>query len=111
MAEQPKDAIEDFEKAWAQKGQAVYVLRLYVSGATAKSVQAIANIKQICSEHLEGRFELEVIDIYQKPHMAKNDQIVALPTLVKKLPIPLRRIIGDLSDKERVLLGLDLVEK
>jgi len=111
MEERFKEASESFEKAAQERELADYVLKLYVSGATPKSVQAIANIKRICEEHLERRYELEVIDIYQKPEMAKRDQIVALPTLVKKLPEPLRRIIGDLSDTERVLAGLDLVHK
>jgi len=85
-----------------------YVLRLYVTGMTTRSTQAIANIKAICEEHLEGRYDLEVIDIYQHPQLAADEQIIAAPTLVKQLPEPLRRFIGDLSDRERVLLGLDL---
>jgi circadian clock protein KaiB len=111
MAKPPKDASKAFEEALSQKDQAGYLLRLYVTGATPKSVQAIANIKKICEEHLKDRYELEVVDTYQRPQMAKQDQIVALPTLVKKLPTPLRRIIGDLSDIEKVLVGLDLIEK
>lgn len=85
-----------------------YLLRLYVTGLTPKSVQAIANIKRICTEHLEGRYTLEVIDLYQQPERAREAQIIAAPTLVKELPSPLRRIIGDLADQERVLVGLDL---
>ena len=85
-----------------------YVLRLYVTGATSSSRRAILNINSICSEHLEGKYDLEVIDIHQKPNLAKDEQIVAAPTLIKHLPRPLRRIIGDLSDRERVLFGLDL---
>ena len=111
MTEPFKDAIDDFEKALAQKSQSEYVLRLYVTGTTPKSVQAISSIKKICETHLKGRYDLEVIDTYQKPQMAKKDQVVALPTLIKELPSPLRRIIGDLSDTEKVLVGLDLVEK
>jgi circadian clock protein KaiB len=87
------------------------VLRLYVTGTTPASVRALANLKRICEEHLQGQYELEVIDIYEKPALARGEQIVATPTLVKKLPAPLRRLVGDLSDKERVLLGLDLREK
>jgi circadian clock protein KaiB len=83
-------------------------LRLYVTGMTTRSTEAFAMIKSICEEHLEGRYDLEVIDIYQHPQLAKDEQIIAVPTLVKKLPAPLRRFIGNLSDKERVLLGLDL---
>jgi circadian clock protein KaiB len=85
-----------------------YLLRLYVTGMTPKSVHAIANIKRICAEHLEGRYTLEVIDLYQQPERAREAQIIAAPTLVKELPSPLRRIIGDLADCERVLVGLDL---
>jgi circadian clock protein KaiB len=75
---------------------------------TPRSARAIANIQEICEEHLKGRYALEVIDIYQQPVLARGDQIVAVPTLLKKLPLPLRRLIGDLSDRERVLIGLDL---
>ena len=85
-----------------------YLLRLYVSGSTLKSARAVANIKQACDEHLTGRYHLEVIDIFQQPHLARGEQIVAVPTLIKRLPLPLRRLIGDMSDHEKVLLGLDL---
>ena len=85
-----------------------YVLRLYVAGTTPRSTRAIVNIKKICEEHLQGRYDLQVIDIYQQPVLAAGEQIIAVPTLIKKLPPPLRRIIGDLSDLERVLIGLDL---
>jgi circadian clock protein KaiB len=84
------------------------VLRLYVTGMTARSARAINNIRAICEEHLRGRYDLEVVDVYQQPVLARGEQIVAAPTLVKQLPLPLRRIIGDMSDKDRVLLGLDL---
>ncbi len=85
-----------------------YVLRLYVAGSTARSMAAISNIKKICDEQLEGRFSLEVIDLYQQPELAAGHQIIAIPTLIKELPPPLRRIIGDLSDTEKVIVGLDL---
>ena len=85
-----------------------YVLRLYVTGTTARSMRAIANIKNICENYLKGRYQLEVIDIYENPSLGKGEQIIASPTLIKKLPLPLRRFIGDLSDTERILLGLDL---
>jgi circadian clock protein KaiB len=88
-----------------------YVLRLYVTGATGLARRAILNLAEICQEHLQGRYSLEVIDIYQKPALARDEQIVAAPTLIKKLPAPLRRLIGDLSDHQKVLLGLDLKEK
>jgi circadian clock protein KaiB len=84
------------------------VLRLYVTGTTARSTRAIANVRRICEEHLRNRYDLEVIDIYQQPMLAKGDQIIAAPTLVKHLPLPLRKLIGDMSDKDRVLMGLDL---
>jgi circadian clock protein KaiB len=84
-----------------------YVLRLYVAGQTPKSVHAIANIKKICEENLKGRYVLDVIDLYQQPQLAQGEQIIAVPTLIKKLPPPLRRIIGDMSHTERVLVGLD----
>lgn len=88
-----------------------YSLRLYVAGLTPRSARAIANLKAICEEHLEGRYDLQVIDIYQQPVLAEGDQIIAVPTLLRELPRPLRRIIGDLSDRQRVLVGLDLKEK
>lgn len=85
-----------------------YVLRLYVAGQTPKSVNAITNIRTICEENLKGRYVLDVIDLYQQPLLAQGEQIIAVPTLIKKLPLPLRRIIGDMSNTERVLVGLDL---
>jgi circadian clock protein KaiB len=86
-----------------------YVLRLYVTGMTPRSARAVNNLRAICDEYLEGRYDLEVIDIYQQPVLTKGEQIIAAPTLIKKLPLPMRRIIGDMSNRERVLLGLDLV--
>jgi circadian clock protein KaiB len=83
-------------------------LKLYVAGQTAKSLLAFANLKRICEEHLGGRYQIEVVDLTKKPELAKGDQIFALPTLVRKLPEPVRKIIGDLSNTERVLVGLDL---
>lgn len=88
-----------------------YILKLYVAGQSPKSVQAIANIKKICEENLQGRYELEVIDLYQQPQLAQDEQIIAVPTLIRKLPPPLRRIIGDMSNTERVLVGLDIRSK
>jgi circadian clock protein KaiB len=88
--------------------EGVWDLRLYVAGQTAKSIKAFANLKKICEEHLSGKYSIEVIDLSANPRLAKGDQILALPTLVRKLPPPLRKIIGDLSDSERVLVGLDL---
>jgi len=86
----------------------LWQLRLYVAGQSPKSVAAFANLKRLCEEHLAGEFEIEVIDLVENPRLAKDDQIVAIPTLVRKLPEPIRKIIGDLSDKERTLVGLQL---
>lgn len=96
------------EPVGAQSPESKWELRLYVAGQTAKSLQAFANLKRICEEHLAGEYRIEVIDLRKNPQLAKGDQIFALPTLVRKLPEPVRKIIGDLSDTERVLVGLDL---
>jgi len=88
-----------------------YVLKLYVAGLSPKSATAIANINKICEENLQGRHQLDVIDLYQQPQLAEGEQIIAIPTLIRKLPMPLRRIIGDLSNTERVLTGLDIRKK
>jgi circadian clock protein KaiB len=85
-----------------------YLLRLYIAGSTPQSNRAVANIKIICEEHLKGQYELDVVDLYEKPYLAAGEQIIAAPTLIKKLPLPLRRIIGDMSNADRVLVGLDL---
>ena len=86
----------------------VWQLRLYVAGQSTKCLTALANLKQICEEHLPGQYELEIIDLLENPRLAREDQILAIPTLVRKLPTPLRKIIGDLSNRERVLVGLDV---
>jgi circadian clock protein KaiB len=86
-------------------------LRLYVAGQSPKSLAALANLKKFCAEHLDGQYELQVIDLVKTPQLAQNDQILAIPTLVRKLPVPIRKIIGDLSDSARVLVGLDLRDK
>jgi circadian clock protein KaiB len=85
-----------------------YVLRLYIAGTTSKSARAVANIKDICEKNLQNRFDLEVIDIYQQPALAKGMQLIAAPTLVKQLPLPLRKFIGDMSNTDRILVGLDV---
>ena len=85
-----------------------YELRLYVAGQTTRSLAALANLKRICEEHLRGRYRIEVIDLLEHPQLARGDQILALPTLVRKLPKPIRKLVGDLSDTERALVGLDL---
>lgn len=105
-----KNSTEEFELTISKLNKSRYILRLYITGTTIRSVKALTNIKKICEEYLEGRYELEVIDLYQKPFLAKGEQIIAAPTLIKQLPLPLRRIIGDMSNKEKVLLGLDLRE-
>jgi circadian clock protein KaiB len=86
----------------------VYLLRLYVAGQTRKSLAAFANLKKICEEHLQGRYRIEIIDLLEHPQLAKGDQILAIPTLVRQLPPPLKKIIGDLSNTEKVLVGLDI---
>jgi len=103
-----KPCTEELEKAAARRGREKYVLRLYVTGLTPKSTLAITNVRKICEEHLAGRYELDVIDIYQQPKLAEGEQIIATPTLIKKLPLPLRKLIGDMSDTERFLVGIDL---
>ena len=107
---EPINRAADFEKAIAEAGKSRerYVLRLYVTGSTPRSAKAIQNIRALCEQHLEGRYDLEVIDIYQQPVLARGEQIIAAPTLIKKLPAPLRKVVGDLSDVDRVLMGLDL---
>jgi circadian clock protein KaiB len=92
-------------------GADAWILRLYVAGQTPRSLRAVANIERICAEQLNGRYRLEVIDLYQQPQLAQGEQIVAVPALIKRLPEPLRMIIGDMSDTERVLVGLDLLTK
>jgi circadian clock protein KaiB len=86
-----------------------YILRLYVTGMTARAARTIESLRTFCEKHLTGRYELQVIDIYQQPELARTEQIVAVPTLIKKLPLPLRRLIGDMSDEARVLVGLDIL--
>jgi len=108
----PKDSKEEFEKALEEAvTPEKYVLRLFVTGMTPKSINAIENIRKICEENLYGRYELEIIDIYQQPEFAKKEEIIAAPTLIKKLPLPLRKFIGDMSNKEKIIVGLNLVPK
>ncbi|HSI65175.1 MAG TPA: circadian clock KaiB family protein [Candidatus Saccharimonadia bacterium] len=99
------------EDAAATQAGARYVLRLYVTGVTPHSSRAIVNIRKICEDHLKGRYDLEVVDISLHPSLAEGEQIIAAPTLIKKLPLPLRRFIGDMSQTQRILLGLDLREQ
>lgn len=92
----------------SQDNQQRYILKLYVAGITSRSRRAIQNITKICEENLKDRYELQVVDIYQQPTLAKGEQIIAAPTLIKKLPLPLRRFIGDMSNVDRIVVGLDL---
>jgi circadian clock protein KaiB len=105
-----KVSTKKFDLTISELSKDKYILRLYITGTTHRSALAITNLKKICEEYLEGRYELEVIDLYQKPLLAKDEQIIATPTLIKKLPLPFRRIIGDMSNKEKVLIGLDLIK-
>ena len=100
---------EGIDRDAVEQDKLRYVLRLYVTGMTPKAQVAIRNIKKICEEELKGRYELEVIDIYQQPELAKREQIIAAPTLIRTLPLPLRRLVGDMSDKEKVIVGLQLM--
>ncbi len=105
-----KDATAEFEALLADLKKKNYVLRLYVTGATPRSVRAIENVKKICEKHLKGYYRLDVIDLYQQPDLAQAEQVIAAPTLIKQLPLPVRRILGDMSKTERVLVGLGLRE-
>ena len=102
------DVTAEFEAALGAADTTRYVLRLYVTGLTPRSLVAIESTKRTCEEYLKGRYDLEVIDLSKHPSLAEGEQIIAAPTLIKRLPLPLRRLVGDLSDQERVLFGLDL---
>ncbi len=98
----------EFEKALAAVGEGHYVLRLYLTGSTSRSTRAVAAITTLCEQYLKGRYDLEVVDLYQQPDRADAAQIIAAPTLVKELPLPLRRLVGDLTNPDRVLIALNL---
>jgi circadian clock protein KaiB len=106
----PQDLRALFEDAAQAPEAERYILRLYVTGMTPRSVRAVKNLQAICNEYLKDRYDLEVIDIYQQPVLARGEQIIAAPTLVKKHPLPMRRIVGDMSQRDRVLVGLDLLQ-
>ena len=106
-----KTSEHELQKAVTMSKEEKYILRLYVTGLTPRSTKAIANVKEICEKYLKDRYELEVVDIYQQPKLAQGEQIIAAPTLIKKLPLPLRRLIGDMSDTEKFLVGIDLKPK
>lgn len=99
---------KDMQESMLETGKKFWQLRLYVAGQTPKSIAAFANLKRICEDHLEGKFSIEVVDLLVSPQLARGDQILAVPTLVRKLPEPIKKIIGDLSNVERVLVGLDI---
>jgi circadian clock protein KaiB len=105
MSDEKENAQRDVSE---EQDASVYLLRLYVAGQTAKSIAAFANLKKICEEHLHGKYKIEVVDLLKNPSLAQGDQILALPTLVRRLPPPVKKIIGDLSNTERVLVGLDI---
>jgi circadian clock protein KaiB len=107
----PIDARGHLEAATAAQAAAGFVLRLYVAGLTPRSMAAIRSVKEVCEKHLADRYDLEIVDIYEQPSLAKHEQIVAAPTLIRKLPLPLRRLIGDMADAQRLLVGLDLRPK
>lgn len=107
----PQETTKAFEKAVAEEARRHYVLRLCVTGITPRSVRAIENITKLCEDHLKGYYELEVVDLYQEPTVAEEEQILAAPTLIKKSPGPRRKLVGDLSETERVLIGLGIPHK
>ena len=109
-----RSATEAFEDALNRRTalrRAKYILRLYVTGSSERSLKAVYNLKKICEEHLPDDYDLEVIDIYKNPEAARDEQIIAAPTLVKKLPMPLRKFVGDLSDTKKILVGLDIYKR
>ncbi len=108
MARSKTDIKMQLENALKKKSAKKYVLHLYIAGLSPRSQKAIDNIRKICSKYLENRYELKIQDIYKKPIIAKNGEILGVPTLVKKLPLPLRRFVGDMSNTQRLLVGLDL---
>ena len=105
---QPNQIIEPSRTAAVESGQPVYVLRLYITGTTPKSTRAVHNLMQLCQEHLPGRYDLEVIDIYQQPALAQDEDIIAVPTLLKKQPLPIQKLLGDLSNPQQFITSLGL---
>jgi len=108
MKKTRQDQYEAFERATKQRTTQKYVLRLYVAGICTRSEQAIRSVKEVCEQHLKDRYELEIVDIYQHRESLKDAQVVAAPTLIKQLPLPLRRLIGDMTNKQKLIVGLDL---
>ncbi len=108
MAKKIIDESKRFEKSGKPGAGVRYILRLYITGMTSRSVRAVENVKHLCEEHLHGRYDLEVIDIYRRPEIVQGEQLIAAPTLIKKSPLPLKKFIGDMSSTEKLLRGLDL---
>lgn len=108
MKQQVKKTVKSMTRRKAKPADKKYVLRLYITGVTPRSTRSILNIRRLCEERLAGRYSLEVVDLYQQPDLARDEQIIAAPTLIKKLPLPLRKLVGDLSDHKRVLVSLDM---
>ena len=111
MPKPPEDPAEALARAADALPPARYVLKLYVAGVTPRSAAAIQTVSALCEQHLQGRYELEVIDLYQHPTLAQGEQILAVPTLIKQLPLPLKKIIGDMANEQKLLVGLDLRPK
>jgi circadian clock protein KaiB len=111
MPPRKNKATEDLIAAARNLENSPFLLRLYVAGMTPRSAEAIRRVTEFCDKHLDERYELEIVDIYQKPTLVKGEQIIAVPTLIKRLPLPLRRFIGDMQSEEKLLFGLDLLEK
>ena len=105
-----KSGLDEFEDGLRNADKGIYILKLYITGMTPNSQRAVENIKSICEQYLKGRYELEIIDIYQQPALAQKEQLIAAPTLIKSLPLPIRKLIGDMSNKEKILVGLNLKE-
>ena len=108
MKNKSQNQYEAFERAVEERDKQKYVLRLYVAGISPRSEQAIRSVKEVCEKHLKNRYVLEIVDIYQHPEAVKDGQVIAAPTLIRKLPLPLRRLIGDMTNQEKLIIGLDL---
>ena len=108
LDEQYGEDLAELERAAKEAREGLYKLRLYVTGSSPRSARAVSNVRAICDEHLSGRYELEVIDLYQRPELAREEQVMAAPTLVRELPEPIRRVVGDMSNEDRVLYSLNI---
>lgn len=108
MEEYSDESLREFERALASRGNEHYRLRLFVSGSTPRSSKAVSSIRSLCDRHLAGRYDLEVVDLYQEPEQAKDSQVIAAPTLVREEPTPVRRVIGDMTNEEKLLVTLEI---